>query len=181
MTVKYVLNHLTVKHYLADFPVFGGPAERREKMKTKLGISAGFIGALAFVLAFASIWDWPIFIALLLVVGYVFINEQNDWLKATVIKALVLVLIYYVAYGVVYLIPTLLNAIEYLLNTFSVNFRYKSNINDFFYFIRELVKLAVMVLSLILAFMAPKFKTIKIGFIDKMAAKAVLPKENAQQ
>ena len=150
-------------------------------MKTKLGISAGFIGVLGFILALVAMTNYSVVIALLLIVGYVFLNEQNDWLKATVLKALVFVLAFYIADALLILIPTFLDAIGDILYVCGINFSIKTRISDFFYFFLNLLKVAYVIIVLLLAFMAPKFKTIKIGFIDKIVNKSILPKENAQQ
>lgn len=143
-------------------------------MKTKLGISAGFIGALAFILAFASMQSWTVVVALLLVVGYVFLNEQNDWLKFTVVKALLLVVLFFGADGLIMILPKFLSAISSLLGMVGVGTVVITRISDFFYFILYLLEAAYMVLTLLLAFVAPKIKSINIKPIDKLVNKIML-------
>ena len=52
-------------------------------MKSNLGISVGLLGAVAY---FAGLFGG--YVPLLVVVGYILLREQNDWLRWTAVKAL---------------------------------------------------------------------------------------------
>lgn len=55
-------------------------------MKTKLGISAGLLGAAVFFLALVGGW-----IPTILVAGYILLFEANDWLKNCAVKAVAVI------------------------------------------------------------------------------------------
>jgi hypothetical protein len=86
-------------------------ARRGLQMKTKLGISAELFGAALYFTGLISI------IPLVLMAGYAFIVEDNDWLKKTAVKAVGVVIFFTILSSVVGLVgnsATLLNDIASL-------------------------------------------------------------------
>ena len=134
-------------------------------MKTKIGISAGAYAAMMFLLALYGGYT-----ALLIGAGFVLIFESNDWLKATVIKAFVLALIFSIINTLLNLVPDLLGIINNWARVFNGNIDF-NKLNQIINAIWSIISLIKTVLFIILAFMALKMKTIAIGFIDKFVDK----------
>ena len=72
--------------------------------KTKLGISAGLLGAIVYFST--AVFGY---FALLLVGGYILFVEKTEWLKKCVIKAVVLMLFYSLIRTVIGVIPQFLS------------------------------------------------------------------------
>ena len=139
-------------------------------MKTKIGISAGALAALTFLLAL-----WVGYVPVILVVGYVFIAEKNEWLKTTVAKALVLALCFSILRFFLGAIPNVLDCLNSMIRIFSA----ESTINygkfsEVISFLRNVLSIVEDIVFLLLALFALKMNTIKIGFVDKFVAKHLL-------
>lgn len=133
--------------------------------KTKLGISVGLLGALAY---FAGIFGG--YQTLIIVAGYVLLFEENSWLKRTCVKALVLMLIFSVVSNSIGLIPT---AFNWLSSCISI-----LNIEVSFSFISKLVNVITgainIVRTIIFLFLGVKSLNqgdMKINNIDNMVDK----------
>ena len=131
-------------------------------MKTRIGLSATAVACIAFLLAF-----YGGYVALILLTGYALLCEANDWLRSTVVKALVLSLAFSVCYTLLGLIPNLLDTINSIIRTFGGESFSYSHFSAFISFLRGIVDICEKVVFLLLALFALKMKTIKIGFIDK--------------
>ena len=141
-------------------------------MKTKLGITAGAVAAVAYLAGFFSGY-----LALIVIVGYVFIMQENDWLKLNSLKALVLMLAFSVLTALVVFIPNIISLINSLLNIWDgslYNNKVIPAINDCVTFINNCISLIEKVLMLLLALYATKLKTVKIGFIDNILEKIII-------
>ena len=141
-------------------------------MKTKLGITAGAVAAVAYLAGFFSGY-----LALIVIVGYVFIMQENDWLKLNSLKALVLMLAFSVLTALVGFIPNIISLINSLLNIWDgslYNNKVIPAINDCVTFINNCINLVEKVLMLLLALYATKLKTVKIGFIDNILEKIIV-------
>lgn len=140
--------------------------------KTKLGISncmvAGIIFLLALITSFYStavIFAWPF----VLLVAYVLLKEDDLWLKASAIKAVLVVLLFI-------LVPILFSFVNNVLEF--INFFLKIaeatpiqdgwGIMNFFEMLFDIVE---KVFLLLLALFAFKGKTIKIPVVDNMIRK----------
>lgn len=80
--------------------------------KTKLGISVGFLGAAIY---FLGLFSGYLVVALL--VGYVLLFEQNEWLRKCAVKAITLMLVISFVVTVINLIP---NSISFINSVFSI-------------------------------------------------------------
>lgn len=80
--------------------------------KTKLGISVGFLGAAIY---FLGLFSGYLVVALL--VGYVLLFEQNEWLRKCAVKAITLMLVISFVVTVINLIP---NSISFVNSVFSI-------------------------------------------------------------
>ena len=134
-------------------------------MKTKIGITAGAYAAFTFLLALYGGFT-PIVIA----AGYVLLFENNEWLKTTVVKAVVLMLAFDICQTLIGVIPDILGWINGLLGTFKSGFSY-SEVSGIFNFISRAVVFLERIVFLLLALFALNMKTINIGFVDKFVTK----------
>ena len=134
-------------------------------MKTKIGISAGAYAALTFLLAL-----YGGFTPILLAAGYVLLFESNEWLKTTVVKAVVIMLAFDILSTLLGVIPDLLGWISGLLGTFRSGFSY-AEVSGVFTFISRAAVFLERIIFLLLALYALKMKTINIGFVDKFVTK----------
>ena len=88
-------------------------------MKAKLGISVGLLGAAVY---FSALFGG--YIPVFLLVGYVLLFEENEWLKKSAVKAAVLMVSISVLLAVIGLIPDLLSWINTLVAVFKGSFNY---------------------------------------------------------
>lgn len=133
--------------------------------KSKLGVSVGLIGAAAFLLCL-----FGGYIPALLLLGYVLIAEENMWLRKTVVKAVVLMLLFSVVVGVINFVPSLLSVVNDLFGMFEESF-YLPFVSNGISAILTLVTMLEKVVFLVFAVMALLQRTITIpgldAFIDK--------------
>lgn len=131
-------------------------------MKTKLGVSTGVLAAATFFLGLFGGYT-----AIILLVGYILLFEEDAWLKKTAVKALAIMLIFSAAYYIVDLIPGLLNMISNLFNVFKSNF-YPSQLHSFFSFLKSGITLLKELLMIMLGFLALKQKTLNMKSVDNL-------------
>lgn len=141
--------------------------------KTKLGVSTGMLAAIVFLLAISVEFVNDSFffgVGLILVVAYILCKEEDLWLKASAVKAVVIVLIFSLvpflfgfAYDIIY-------SLDFVLQFANTHIRDEFKIIEFCICI---IKDVEKVLLLILAILAFKGKTIKIPVIDNMIAKHI--------
>lgn len=124
-------------------------------MKTKLGISAGMMGAILYFTALLGGYV-PLFIA----VGYVLIKEENTFVRKAAFKSTVLLLFFSA-------VSTLLSSFNEILsiigNLFDTFIKVPLNFDDIFNSIISLIKTVVFVIFGIMAF---KQEDIRIPPID---------------
>lgn len=134
-------------------------------MKTKLGISVTMLAAAAYLLGLFSGY-----LALVLVVGYVLICETDEWLKKSVVKALLVCLTFSLVSAVIGFIPNAISLVDGLVGIFGGSFgiRFLSAIVSFF---NTVLNVFEKLLMLGLAAMALSNKTIKLPFIDDLIEK----------
>lgn len=140
--------------------------------KTKLGISncmvAGLIFLLALITSFYSssiMFAWP----LVLLVAYVLLKEDDLWLKASAIKAVLVVLLFI-------LVPILFSFIDNIIAfiNFFLRIAEATPIQDgwgIVDFIEMLFDIVEKVFLLILTLLAFKGKTIKLPVVDNLIRK----------
>ena len=141
-------------------------------MKSNLGLHIGFFACLCFLIAqFGGI------VPLVLVVGYVLICEQNDFLRMSAVKAFLIVLVTSVLTFLIGVIPDILfglfDKISRIFNAETAfnNLKAISKINQVFSFFSWIVTTCKTVLLLLLAFLACRIKTIQIPVVDKLIDK----------
>lgn len=132
--------------------------------KTKLGLSTGIVAAVAFLMFLFGGYTTG-----LLVLGYVLICEEDRWLKATALKALLLAVAFSVVNFVIGLLPELISILSSLLEIFGghLYISFISNVANFF---GNVVSLLRWVAFAGLAVLALKNKSVPVKFVDNLFA-----------
>ena len=133
--------------------------------KTKLGISVGLVGAILYCLGlFGGA------LVTIAAVAYVLIYEENEWLKKTAVKVVVLMFFFPVVQYAVGLIPDLIRIVFDVLNMFKVysNIEIVYSIENLFY---DLVVIVKYVVFAIFGVMALSQKSVKIPLLDNFLDK----------
>lgn len=125
--------------------------------KTKLGVSIGIVGAALCFLGCIS------YVPAVLLAGYVLIFEENEWLKKTAVKMMVVSISFGLALVGIGLIQDILGLLE-LCNEAIWTFSLDKILRFIISFLRDFV-------LIIMGFKALKLGTIKSDFIDKMIDK----------
>ena len=85
--------------------------------KTRLGVTVGLLGAAIYLVGL-----YGGVLATALLVGYVLVFEENDWLKKNAVKAFVLMMIFSAVSSVFYLIPNAIEVISSIINILGIDF-----------------------------------------------------------
>ena len=134
-------------------------------MKTKIGLSAGAYAFFTWLLAL-----YGGYIPIAIAVGYVLIFETNEWLRVSVVKVLFFMIALSLLTSALYIIPDLFEMFDDWAGVFNGNVPY-GKLNKVIGALMDMVTIFKTVFFIILALMALKMKTIRIGFIDKFAEK----------
>lgn len=133
--------------------------------KTKLGISVGLMGAGLYFFGLVSL------IPGFLLAGYVLLMEDNEWLKKSAVKMLVIVLGFGLLNAGVGLIQdvfrvlnSILGWIPFLNLSIGVPFHLDSILNYVISFVKTIV-------LIVLGFKALSVGSMKVGFADKLVSK----------
>ncbi len=137
-------------------------------MKTKLGISAGLVAAATVLISY-----FAGYVALLLILGYILICEENAWLKKTAVKVLLLNVAFSLIYALVNVLPDAVGALQSLLNVFSVEDFSTYAFNNFFYFITDAVSLVEKIVFIVIGITVIAEKDIKLPVVDTFVDKHV--------
>ena len=134
-------------------------------MKSKLGISVGLFGAGIYLGNLVG----GILVSILLL-GYVLLFEENEWLKVSVIKATVLSMFFTFVTMVVELVPRTIGTIDNLMRIFDGDFTMQF-LSRLTLFLNYGIGLLEMVLFLLLAVKALNQRTMNIPVVDGMIKK----------
>lgn len=85
--------------------------------KTKLGISAGLLGAVVY---FTGLFSG--FLVAVVLTGYILWFEENEWLKKSAVKAVMLLIAFSFVTAVLNLIPNAIGFVDDIFNIFGGNF-----------------------------------------------------------
>lgn len=130
-------------------------------MKTKLGVSVGLLGAAAY---FLGLFSGNVVLGLL--AGYVLLFEENEWLRRTVVKAMVIGIFFSVLTTVIGFIPDIIGIINNAAMVFGKTVSV-SVVSKIITFILSVISFVRIVLMLILGFKALNQGTIRLGVVDK--------------
>ncbi len=131
-------------------------------MKTKLGVSVGVLAAATYFLGLFGGYT-----ALVVLVGYVLLFEQDSWLRKSAVKAFALAVIFSIIYAVIGFIPDLMGMVDDVFGIFGGDFNINF-INYIVYFLQDAVNVLEKIVFLILGLMAFRQNTIHMGSIDKL-------------
>lgn len=111
-------------------------------MKTKLGISVGLMGAALYLGSY-----YGGYVVMALMVGYVLLCEESQWLKTAAVKAALILLSFSLLNTVIDLIPTLVNLLDSLFRVFngSLYIPFIDNVSNLFYNVLNLLKKVLMI------------------------------------
>jgi uncharacterized membrane protein len=135
--------------------------------KTKLGLSIGFVGALLYCLGlFGGI------LVTIAAVGYVLICEENEWLKKTAVKVVVLMLLFPIVIKLIGIVPDLLSLLGDFLGLFKVviNLNFIYAVENLFRGILNIIEYMVFAVFGVLALFG---KTIRIPLLDSFIDKHI--------
>ncbi|MGL4338375.1 MAG: hypothetical protein ACRCST_15940 [Turicibacter sp.] len=135
--------------------------------KMKLGLSLGVFAALVYFSAMINlIW-------LVLLVGFVLIFEQNEWLKRCVLKALLIVVCFSLFNVVIGMGDDLFLILNAVLTWFNAPFQlyWPFHLNIIFLKMASLIEALIFIL---LGFKALKQQDVKLPFIDKWLSQYIL-------
>lgn len=136
-------------------------------MKTKLGITAGLIGAATYLAGmFAG------YVGLLLIAGYVLLCEENAWLRKNAVRALAVCFGFSLISTLIGFIPSAMGLIDAVLGIFGGDF-YPAFVYNVVHLIETVLGIAKPIVLLLLTFLAWGESTIKLGFLDDMIDKAL--------
>lgn len=134
--------------------------------KTKLGVK---IGTLSAVVYFTALFGGMI--PLFLLVGYILLKEENDWLKRVCYKAVAIVIVSTLLINVISLIPSALSIIASFVALFEGYFSY-AVVSSIVNILMSIVNFVVDLLLLVLGIKAYKMQDVKVDKIDKMIEEA---------
>lgn len=135
---------------------------------TRLGISAGALGAAAYLAGF-----FGGYVVVVLLTGYVLLFEENAWLRRCVVKAAVILLFFTFLIGCINIIPDILDAISNFSSIFgrSVTIPIIYNIISF---ITSILTVFEKILILGLGIKATRQETIVIPAVDSLVSRFML-------
>lgn len=85
--------------------------------KTKLGVTVGMLGAAIYFIGMIGGIT-----VMVLLAGYVLLSEQNEWLRKSAVKAVLLFLFFEFLFALVQLIPNIIGTIDDMAAIFKGNF-----------------------------------------------------------
>jgi len=132
--------------------------------KTKLGISVGMLGA---ALYFSGLLSW---MGLIMLGGYVLLFEENEWLRKSAVKAVAIVIGFFLINVVVGFSNDIIDIFNNILSWFGIS----SNLSwplRLDLIINNAVNAAEKLTLLILGFKSFSQADLKIDIIDKMVEK----------
>lgn len=133
--------------------------------KTKLGISVGLLGSAIFLCGLFGGYT-----PMLLLAGYVLLFEENEWLKKTGVKAVVLMTVIGVLVTAIGLVPDLFDLLTGSIEVFGIHFKF-SFIDSLFDVINDAIIMIRTILFLILGIKALNQGTVKIPVVDGLINK----------
>ena len=136
-------------------------------MKSKLGVSVGLVGA---ALYFAGLFNGMLL--LLVLIGYVLLVEDNEWLRRTAVKSGVIYVMFSLLLAVIGLIPGVIGLIGDFLGIFGGSFSIPF-ITSIIIFIESGIELIKVVFFILLGIKALNQGTIVIPFVDNFVNKYI--------
>lgn len=139
--------------------------------KTKLGVSTNLMAAIVFLLAIVTRFvsnDMSLALAFVVVAAYILLKEDDLWLKSCVVKAVLILLVFWLVPFFFSFVTDLFQFLNFFLKFADFTLWDKFGIMAF---IQNIVFVFEKIFLLILAIKAFSGKTVKIPVIDNMVAK----------
>ncbi len=136
-------------------------------MKSKLGVSVGLVGA---ALYFAGLFNGMLLLFVL--IGYVLLVEDNEWLRRTAVKSGVICVMFALLLAVIGLIPGVMGFIGDFFGIFGGSFSIPF-ITSIIMFIESGIELIKIVFFILLGIKALNQGTIVIPFVDNFVNKYI--------
>ncbi len=133
--------------------------------KTKLGISVGLMG---FITYFACYFGG--YIAAILLFGYILLVENNQWLRKTAVKALLLTVAFSLLSALIGLIPDIIEFIGSIVSVFNGSF-YLSIVSKIVTVLISAIGLIKTVLFIVLGFKALSQGSVNVPVVDDLTNK----------
>lgn len=133
--------------------------------KTKLGISVGLMGFITYLACY-----FGGYIVAILLFGYILLVENNQWLRKTAVKALILTITFSVLPAIIQLIPDAIEFIGKIVSLFGGNF-HASIITGIINLLTSAIGLVKAVLFILLGIKALSQGSITVPIIDDMTNK----------
>ena len=133
--------------------------------KTKLGISTFLLAAIIYLLGLFSNT-----VALVVAVGYVLLREDDEWLRKSALRALILHIVLAALGYVIAFIPDIFGVVRSFLNIFGAHFSYSfvSNVQSFLGNALDIVRVVAFIILALLAFGGKGFPVPGVdGIVDK--------------
>lgn len=133
--------------------------------KTKLGISVGALGAAVYFLGLFSGY-----LAIVVLVGYILLCEQEEWLKKSAVKAVVIMLLVSFATVILNMVPNFVTLINNLVGIFGGVFSIGALVRAISV-LTGILDIAEKVLLLVLGVKALRQESISVPVVDKLISK----------
>lgn len=133
--------------------------------KTRLGISVGLMG---FITYFACYFGG--YLAAILLFGYILLVENNQWLRKTAVKALLLTVAFSLLSALIGLIPDVIDFIGSIVNVFNGSF-YLTIVSKIVTVLTSAIGLIKTVLFIILGIKALSQGSITVPVVDDLTNK----------
>ena len=130
--------------------------------KTKLGISVGLMGMIAYL---SGLFGG--YIVAILVFGYIMLVENNPWLRKTAVKVIILLLSFSALSAVIGLIPEFISFINNIFNIFGEIFSL-SIVSNILSVITIALSILKTVVFIVLGLKALNQGTINIPVVDNL-------------
>lgn len=133
--------------------------------KTRLGISVGLMGFITYLgCCFGG------YIAAILLFGYILLVENNQWLRKTAVKAMILTIAFSLLSTFIGLIPDIIEFIGSIVNLFNGSF-YLTFVSKIVTIITSAIGLIKTVLFILLGIKALNQGSITVPVVDDMTNK----------
>lgn len=133
--------------------------------KTRLGISAGMLGAAIYLTGLFSGY-----VVAVLMAGYVLLFEENSWLRRSAVKAVSLMVFFSFIIVLINLIPHAISSINYIASMFGSSF-YAVFITNLVSAVTSIIDIIEKLLFIGLGVKALNQGTITVPVVDELVSK----------
>ena len=135
--------------------------------KTRFGIAVGLMGAIIYFLGITGGY-----IPTVIAAGAILLTEENEWLKKSAVKCVLLMLCFSLVNIVIGFIPDVINIIDRICTIFDGSFSVPV-LTNIVYAATNIINLIQYVLFILLGLKAFNQGTIPVGFVDSIVNKYV--------